>query len=295
MEDKYKVLLTVIDEGSLSGAAEKLGYTPSGISRIIVSLENEVGIKLLHRSKNGVLPTDECNTILPSIQNILFYNNQCEQLVAGIKGLDEGTLTIGTSYGAYYQWLAQVIAEFIAEYPNIDVRFIHKNSTELSNAIESHRVDVGIVSERDSRCNWIHLCDDPLVAWVPEGSEYEKSGYVPIEAFMNDVYIEPYAGEETDNARYFKRHQITPNIRHTVNDTYAAFCLVEAGLGITVMNHLTKGTWSGHVSELPVVPEENISIGIITAQDSISPVAKKFISYIKKKVYESGIYQTENK
>lgn len=75
-----------------------------------------------------------------------------------------------------------------------------------------------------------------------------------------------------------------PNIRYTVNDTYAAFCLVEAGLGITAMNRLTKGNWSGHVSVLPIVPEGIINIGIITSQDAVSPVAEKFISFIKMRI-----------
>lgn len=47
--EKCRVLLTVLHERSLSAAAEALGYTPSGISRLVDSLERETGFPLLHR------------------------------------------------------------------------------------------------------------------------------------------------------------------------------------------------------------------------------------------------------
>lgn len=284
LEDKLKVLMTVIDEGSLSAAASKLGYTPSGISRMMVSLEDELGLTLLERGKNGVSATKECNMLIPSIRNAVFYSSQCEQIAAELRGLDVGAVTVGTSYGAYYRWLAEIIADFAAAYPNIDVRFIHKNSTELSKAIELHQVDMGIISKREAKGKWLGLYNDPMTAWVPQGSQYEEKGYVPVEAFETEPYIEPYPGEDTDSARYFKKHGIRPNIRYTVNDTYAAFCLVEAGLGITLMNNLTMGNWGGKVSAVPIKPEEKVSIGIITANESVSPAAKKLIEYIEKKL-----------
>ena len=57
--DKYKVLLKAIETKSLSSAATTLGYSISGISRMIHSLEKELGLSLLERSRDGVVPTPE--------------------------------------------------------------------------------------------------------------------------------------------------------------------------------------------------------------------------------------------
>ena len=51
---KIYALLTAIDCGSLTAAAEKLGYTQSGLTHMMNSLENELGLNLLVRSKSGV-------------------------------------------------------------------------------------------------------------------------------------------------------------------------------------------------------------------------------------------------
>ena len=50
---KCQALLTVLEKGNLAHAAEELGYTTSGISRMMSSLEAEVGFPLLVRSKTG--------------------------------------------------------------------------------------------------------------------------------------------------------------------------------------------------------------------------------------------------
>ena len=63
--EKCRALLAVLEAGSLSAAAEKLDYTPSGLSRMMAALEQELGFPLLSRSHNGVQPTRACRTLLP--------------------------------------------------------------------------------------------------------------------------------------------------------------------------------------------------------------------------------------
>ena len=55
---KCAVLMCVLECGSLSRAAEELGYTQSGVSRVLKSLEEEIGLELLRRNNGGVTPTE---------------------------------------------------------------------------------------------------------------------------------------------------------------------------------------------------------------------------------------------
>ena len=66
--EKCRALLAVLEAGSLSAAAEKLDYTPSGLSRMMAALEQELGFPLLSRSHNGVQPTRACRTLLPTLR-----------------------------------------------------------------------------------------------------------------------------------------------------------------------------------------------------------------------------------
>ena len=70
--ERWQILLKAIDRGSLRAAAEEMGFTVSGISRSVATLEKELGFSLLYRAKSGVQPTEECRQLLPSVRELLF-------------------------------------------------------------------------------------------------------------------------------------------------------------------------------------------------------------------------------
>ena len=71
--EKCRVLLCAIDKGSITAAAEAMGYTISGVSRMMAALEAEVGFPLLRRSREGVTPTNECCRLLPSFREMVAH------------------------------------------------------------------------------------------------------------------------------------------------------------------------------------------------------------------------------
>ena len=68
--EKCRALLCVLETGSLSAAAEQLGYTPSGVSRMMAALEDEVGFPLLERGRGGVEATAACRLLLPAVREM---------------------------------------------------------------------------------------------------------------------------------------------------------------------------------------------------------------------------------
>ncbi|MBP3318590.1 MAG: LysR family transcriptional regulator, partial [Ruminiclostridium sp.] len=78
-QKKRKALLIAVELGNLTRAAEALGYTQSGLSYLITSLEQEVGFPLLVRSRSGVRPTEDCLTLLPYLRDLERKLQQVEQ------------------------------------------------------------------------------------------------------------------------------------------------------------------------------------------------------------------------
>ena len=91
--ERWQILLKAIDRGSLRAAAEEMGFTVSGISRSVATLEKELGFALLHRAKSGVQPTAECRQLLPSVRELLFAQERLEQTAAKVRGADCGTMS----------------------------------------------------------------------------------------------------------------------------------------------------------------------------------------------------------
>lgn len=153
--EKCRVLLTVLHERSLSAAAEALGYTPSGVSRLVDSLERETGFPLLHRGRGGVSATRACQELLPLMRRMAELDEQYQQLAHRIQGLDVGRVVAGTNYAAFYPWLSEVIAGFHHAYPGIRVELREGSSTQLGELVDHRRADFCLISQRPGRHEWV--------------------------------------------------------------------------------------------------------------------------------------------
>ena len=144
--ERWQILLKAIDRGSLRAAADEMGFTVSGISRSVATLEKELGFALLHRAKSGVQPTAECRQLLPSVRELLFAQERLEQTAAKVRGADCGTIVIGTAYNCYYEWVTQMMAAFRTRHPGVVIKIVNGTSSELAEMLMTrhltrHRVE----------------------------------------------------------------------------------------------------------------------------------------------------------
>lgn len=278
--DRYRALVCAVETGSLSAAAEKLQYTPSGVSRMIAALEEEHGFLLLFRDRNGVHLTAEGEKMLPAIRELLHAGENCRQLSAQICGLDTGTVVVGTAYSAFYAPLAGIISAFHTRYPGIQVQLCSGYSSGLLGQLDAHQIDLCIISAREGTHSWYPIMQDELMAWLPAQHPLAGAPALPVGAFAQEPYIETYPNQDIDNRRVFEKYHITPNIRFSTMDSLATYSMVEAGLGISMNNAINGRAWLGNVRILPLEPAQKVEIGIASLPD-LSPVVEKFFSFMK--------------
>ena len=279
--EKCAALLCVLESGSITAAAEKLGYTVSGVSRMMAALEAESGFPLLLRSKTGVVPTEDCRRMLPTLRELARLGALYEARCSAVRGLDTGVLRVGSVYSAYYDWLAQTIASFSKTHPGIEVHFLQGSSSEFYAKLAQHEVDFCIVSRREGDYEFRLLRKDPLLAWVPPGHPRAKNGHYPLRDFETDPYIDTYPGQETDNNRAFHSGGITPHSRFLSRDVQATHSMVAAGLGVSLNNAiLAHGLDLSDVITLPTSPSVEVEIGIAAPRkEERSPAAEHFLKF----------------
>lgn len=281
--ERYRAFVCAIELGSLSAAAEKLQYTPSGVSRMIATLEEENGFPLLSRDHNGVHPTAEGAKLLPAIQELLHAGDNCKQLSAQINGLEIGNVTIGTAYSAFYASLATIISDFHMQHPGIQIQLCSGYSTELLAKLNAHQIDLCIISEREGNHNWFPIMQDEMMAWIPDKHPLARLSAIPITAFAKEPYIETYPDRDIDNSRIFTKCKITPNLQFATMDSLATYSMVEAGLGISMNNAINGLTWAGKVKILPLTPSEKVEIGVASLSH-LSPVVHGFFEFMKPRL-----------
>ena len=107
--NKCKAFIECIERGSISAAADSLGYTPSAISQLITSLEKELGLKLLVRSQKGVKPTSEGETLLPAFRSYVAREQDIYHIASELKGVVKGNLSIAAYPSVATTWLPEEI------------------------------------------------------------------------------------------------------------------------------------------------------------------------------------------
>ncbi|MEE1044867.1 MAG: LysR family transcriptional regulator [Olegusella sp.] len=277
---KCQALLTVLEKGNLAHAAEELGYTTSGISRMMSSLEGEVGFPLLVRSKTGVRPTPDCTRMLPTFTQLASLGESCEEQASLIRGVEVGRVRVGCAYRPFYKPIAELLTEFSQAHPTVEVDFTARNSTPLVRQIERGALDLAVISHREGDVTWTTLLEDPMVALVPADHPLAEADSYPIRGFAQDPFIMLYPDEESDNSRTLATHGIQPNSHNTVLELRDAFELVSVGLGVTMINNIYADVPDDRVRVLPIRPAVNVPIGVATPAPGLaSPAARAFAEF----------------
>lgn len=279
--EKLRILLMVTECQSITEAAQKSGYTPSGISRMIASLEAYYGFPLLIRRHEGVEPTEACQSLLPETRELLYHENLLTQTAGEIRGLSVGTVSIGSAYSSCFPVLKKIIADFHHRYPGITFHITSGFSTDLCTELTERKLDMAIVGKREGKWKWTLLQKSPMMAWVSADSPYAALKAFPLEIVREAPYIEVYSGIDTDNKRVLASCGIRPNIQTHAKDSYTAFAMVEAGFGIAINEEKNCVFKSNKVKIIPVTPVKEVEIGIAAAAE-LSPAARLFLSCLKE-------------
>lgn len=279
--EKCTALLCVLESGSITAAAEKLGYTVSGVSRMMAALEAESGFPLLVRRKSGVAPTEDCLRVLPTVKELARLGHLYEARCASVCGLVSGVIRVGSVYSAYFDWLAKTASDFLTRHPGIEIRFLQGSSSEFYSLLGEHEVDFCIVSRREGDYDFHLLKSDPLMAWLPAGHPCAGKDFYPLQDYEKDPYIETYPGQDTDNNRAFHANGLAPHGRFLSVDVQATRAMVAAGLGVSLNNAILsyKLDLSG-ITVLPTQPQFEVEIGIAAPrQPDRSPAAEEFLKF----------------
>lgn len=118
------VFSTVMDAGSFSAAAERLGQTPSGVSRTISRLERKLGMTLMHRTTRRLQLTEEGGWLLGRARALLADLANTEAEAAARRSQPSGLVRVNAATPALDHLLAPLVADFAAAYPLVQLELV---------------------------------------------------------------------------------------------------------------------------------------------------------------------------
>lgn len=281
--NKYDAFLLAVDHGSLTAAAEYLGYTQSGITRIIKGLEDELGFPLFVRNKKGVSLTENGKTMVPIFREISRALQNVQQISADIRGSVRGSISIGSYNSIAATWLPFILKGFQTLYPGISISLHEGSNLTMARSLGERSVDCCFCAKLPSGAyDWIPLYEDELVAWVPADHPSVAAGVFNIEDLEKEPFIYTTPAQDNELDRLLHRFNLSPNVRFTTRNAFTTYNMVAAGLGISLDQRLESKKWTGNVVELPFSPPQFEELGIaVPSLSEVSPATKKFIEYVR--------------
>jgi DNA-binding transcriptional LysR family regulator len=117
--DALSVFLTVADERSFTGAAKRLGVSPSAVSHSMRELEEDMGVRLLSRTTRSVAPTGPGEQLLARLRPAFADIREALGQVSGLRNKPAGRVRLLVPRVAANTVLAPKLGEFAREYPDI--------------------------------------------------------------------------------------------------------------------------------------------------------------------------------
>ena len=287
---KYEILMKVVELGSLTRAAEASGCSQSAVSHILNDLESEFGFTLLKRSRGGVQLTENGARLLPAVRGILNYYEQLNQTVASIRGVDAGTIRIGTVTSVAVHWLPGILKQFGISHPGVEFKLYNGDYGDVNRWIGEGSVDAGFLAlPTEVDCECIPLMEDRMLAVLPDDHPLAGLPRFPVAELQDQPYISLLESSDHDTRRIMEQAGVKPNVRFTTKDDYAIIAMVAQGLGMSIMPELLLQKRTEGVVTMELVPKASRLIGLaIPRVSQNSPAVRAFADCVVEWIRRNG-------
>ena len=282
--NRYIALQKIVELNGFTKAADVLGFTQSSVSQMISSLEDELGIKLLTRSRTGIKLTIEGAELYPFIErSILSYRAMIEKSNE-IKGLETGIVRVGTVSSVTCHWMPNLIKGFQEIYPHVQFIFHQGDYTSIEEWIKTGEVDFGFINPIAAKgLKTIEIKTGKMLAVLPKNHSLANNKIINLTDISKEPYILLEEGHYSEPVEAFHCAGIEPHVKYTIHDDYAIMTMVEAGLGVSILAELVLHRTNYNIVCIPTNPPIYRTLSIAYKDKNSLPIASKyFIDYIKK-------------
>lgn len=140
-----RYVLEVAKQQNVTKAAEILHMTQPTLSKIIKSLEDELGVILFDRSGKYVKLTDSGTAAMRQIQTIIQAVDDLHIKLEDVANLKTGTIKIGLPPVVSSVFFPRIVAGFQKHYPNIDFQIVEEGAKKVEQLVMDGHIDLGVV------------------------------------------------------------------------------------------------------------------------------------------------------
>lgn len=286
---QLEAFCAVVEQGSFTGAAEKLYLSQSTISGHVAGLEKDLGVALLVRSgKRQLELTIEGRRVYEHAKSIL---DSCNALSLELEVQTSRDLVVAASSIPMQYVLPPLVAGFAALRPDCRFTLRQGSSQEIHRQVLQGEAHVGFVgavfNEQDLRYD--RICSDPLVLVTPDNDRYRRlweQGRAGNELLQSEplLFREGGSGTQVAGQRFLTENGIDIeklNVAARIENSEALLRLVSCGMGCAVVSGRAAGSTRGLLS-FPLVGKSTFrDLYMIQPKDRRpTKVARSFMDHV---------------
>ena len=277
-------------------AAERLNLSQPPLSHQVRQLEEELRIKLFHRTKRQVQLTEAGRMFVQEARVILAQAAHAANLASRVDQGEVGQLTMGVAGPADAPIFVQILRTFAQKYPKVRIVLRNMSSLDQTHAISEERLHVGFVALPidDAGLATETVMRQPIMIALPPDHPLASRQRVPLKALSGEPQI---MFARSNGPRFFdavlaacREAGFSMNIAHEVDNLYTAKALVAAGLGVCLV---PAGVEDGHSTSsmvvrplTPPLPDIDSHIGLAYKRQPTSELVPLFVDAVKEVVAE---------
>lgn len=281
---EYEYMLAIAQEANMTRAAQRLYISQPALSKLLASIESELGVQLFRQENRRMIPTAAGKIYLENAEKILSLNHDMERTVRLASSQSELTLAYPLIYSGFIT--GSVLPAMCRINPSVSVHILHSAQSKiLDHILHGHfPFAVGIVTDsiRQS-ASFINIGQQEMVLAVHKGHPLETQAvlradctypYIPAEALSNFPFLVPsptsFSGHFAVN--YFYQHQLHPSIVLSSPLTRPLYQSVSMDCGIAFLpsiplRHMQLADSITYLSVEPCV--HPYTVGLIFRKDRI--------------------------
>ncbi|HND50815.1 MAG TPA: LysR family transcriptional regulator [Pirellulaceae bacterium] len=147
-----KVFCDVVGQRSFSRAADENEISQSGASQIVQQIEDQLGVRLLDRSKRPFVLTPEGEVFYDGCRKLVHAYFALEEEVRSLHAEVSGRVSVASIYSVGLSHMNRLVQNFLLKHPKANVRVQYQHPDRVYELVDSDQVDLGLVSyPRSSR------------------------------------------------------------------------------------------------------------------------------------------------
>ncbi len=225
------VLVTVADEGSVRGAAERLVVTQPAVSASLAALEREVGVRLITRAGRGIALTDAGEQFVGYARRIVGLVDEAIAAVGAGAGREDQAVRLGVVTAAAHHLVGELLSEINDLTPRIGVHLEVGNRVRIWQLLSARTVDLVVAGTPPASAEFVALArrSNELVLVC-------RPGAVWADRLAEATWLirEPGSGTRAAAEEVVARLGIEP-ARVVIGSNQAIKTAAEAGVGVALL------------------------------------------------------------